>query len=493
MKRRNFLAHTGAAAVFASIGRAAKAAEPNAPLPGPSPVIAWNKALTSAIAASFNSPTVAARSLSMVYEAVYNAWAAYGNFAAFTLPGLRYRPLAEWNASNKAIALGYAAYGVLLDLYPARKATFDDTLAQTLAGLPTDTPGAVAARQLGEAAAVALLPIRHADGSNQLGDMPNGNGSYSDWTGYAPVNAPVNAVDPLMIVDELNFKPLRWVPLRVTSAQGVTSVQQFVTPHWGQVRPFALSSGAVFRPLFSPFGPSPAEMDQLIALSAGLNDATKAQVDFFANNPGSVTPPGQWTKFAELVSANDRNTLDQDVVLFFVLGQAMLDASIACWEAKRYYDSARPVSAIRWFYRGQTISSWGGPGQGTQTMPGENWRPYQRPTVPSPAFPEFCSGHSTFSAAAAGSIAALRGSDSITLSFTFPAGGVPFDPTVPAAPVVLRWNSLSQAADAAGFSRRLGGIHFEQGDLKARALGKQVAQAVLYKCLNLVRMPASGD
>ena len=479
MKRRNFLAHTGAAAVFASIGPAAKAADPNAPPPGPSPVIAWNKALTSAIAASFNSPTVAARSLSMVYEAVYNAWAAYGKMAAFTVPGLHYRPSPECKWSNKAIAIGYAAYGVLNDLFPARKATFDDTLAQTLAGLPLGAPDAVAARQLGAAAAVALLSMRHGDGSNQLGDLAPG--SYGDWTGYVPLNGPDSIVDPL-----------RWQPLRVTSAAGVTSVQQFVTPHWGQVRPFALSPGSVFRPLFSPFGPSTAEMDQLIALSAGLNDSTKAQVDFFANNPGSVTPPGQWSKFAELVSANDNNTLDQDVVLFFVLGQAMLDASIACWEAKRYYDSVRPVTAIRWFYRGQTISAWGGPGQGTQPILGENWRPYQRPTVPSPAFPEFCSGHSTFSAAAAACIAALRGSDSITLGFTFPAGGIPFDPTLPAAPVVLRWNSLSEVADAAGFSRRLGGIHFEQGDLKARALGKQVAQAVLYKCLTLVRRPGRG-
>ena len=490
MKRRNFLAHTGAAAAFASIGRAAKAADPGVPLAGPSPVIAWNKVLTSAIAASSNPPTVAARSLSMVYEAVYNAWAAYGNVAAFTstAAGLRRRPTDEWKAGNKAIAIGYAAHGVLSDLYPARKATFDDTLAQTLAGLSLDAQDAVAAAQFGRTAAIALLPVRHRDGSNQLGDLAVG--SYSDWTGYTSINGPDTIVDPL-----------RWQPLRVTNAQGVTSVQQFVTPHWGRVRPFALSSGAVFRPLFSPFGPSQAEMEQLIALSAGLNDATKAQVDFFANNPGSVTPPGQWTKFAEIVSANDGNTLDQDVVLFFVLGQAMLDASIACWEAKRHYDSARPVSAIRWFYRGQTLSAWGGPGQGTQQIPGEKWMPYQRPTVPSPAFPEFCSGHSTFSAAAAACIAALRGSDSITLGFTFlpftplpvPTGGVPFDPTVPAAPVVLRWSSLSAAGDAAGFSRRLGGIHFEQGDLKGRALGKQVAQAVLNKYLTLARLPERRD
>ena len=485
MKRRNFLAHTGAAAVFASIGRAARAADPNAPLPAPSPVIAWNKALTSAIAASSNPPTVAARALSMVYEAIYNAWAAYGNIASFTpmMSGLRQRPSFEWTASNKTIAIGYAAYGVLNDLYPDPKLKamfFDATLAQTLAGLPTSSPDGVAAMQFGTAVAVALLPMRHRDGSNQLGDLAPG--SYSDCSTprYVPQNGP----------DSLEH-PLNWQPLRVT-VKDVTSIQQFVTPHWGQVQPFALSSGAAFRPLFSPVGPTKAEMDQLIALSAGLNDATKAQVDFFANNPGSVTPPGQWTKFAEIVSANDRNTLDQDVVLFFVLGQAMLDASIACWDAKRAYDSVRPVSAIRWspYYRDQFFLSWGGPGQGTKQMQGKDWLPYQRPTVMSPAFPEFVSGHSTVSAAAAAAIAALRGSDSITLSFTFPANAVPFDPTVPAAPVVLRWNSLSQAADAAGFSRRLGGIHFEQGDLKGRMLGKQVAQAVLYKCLTLMRMPA---
>ena len=503
MKRRDFLAHTGAGAVLASVGRTAAAADPGAAFPaGPSPLIAWNQALTAAIAASSHPPTVAARALSMVYEAVYNAWAAYGNIAAFTLPlpGLRYRPRAEWKTANKAIAVGYAAYGVLVDLYPdpARRKTFDDALTQTLAGLQLGTQEAVAAMQLGTAAAVALLQARWPDGSNQRGDLAPG--SYADWTGYAPVNGLYSVVNPPPWPYKVDY-PLRWRPLQVVSAQGVASDQHFVTPHWGRVRSFSLSSGDVFRPAFiSPLGASVAEMNQLIvemnqliAFSAGLNDATKAQVDFFANNPGSVTPPGQWSKFAELVSANDGNTLDQDVVLFFVLGQAMLDASIACWEAKRFYDSARPVTAIRYFYGGQTLQAWGGLGSGTQAIPGENWLPYQRPTVPSPAFPEFCSGHSTFSAAAAACIAALRGSDSISLAFTFPAGGIPFDPTVPAAPVVLRWSSLSALADAAGLSRRLGGIHFEQGDLKGRALGRQVAQAVLAKCLTLVRVAARRD
>ncbi len=486
MKRRDFLAQAGVAAALSSLGRTASAGSAS----GPSAVIAWNQALTGAIAASFSPPTVAARALSMVYEAVYNAWVGYGNFAYFTLSGLRYRPSGEWKTSNKTIAIGYAAHGVLSDLFPLSRAAFDDTLAQTLAGLAPGTTDAVSAQLFGKATAVALLQARNQDGSNQLGDLAPG--SYGDWSGYASVNAPdpnyapLNGPFPNVLVD-----PMRWQPLRVTSALGVQSVQQFVTPHWGQVRPFALASGSALRPAFSL--PTKGEMDELIGLSARLDDADKAQVDFFANNPGSVTPPGQWSKFAEIVSANDANTLDEDVVLFFVLGQAMLDASIACWEAKRYYDSARPYAAIRWYYRDQSISAWGGPGNGPRTIRGASWLPYQRPTVPSPAFPEFCSGHSTFSAAAAACIALLRGSDSIALKFTFPGNGVPFDRSVPAAPVALRWNSLSEVADAAGYSRRLGGIHFEQGDLKGRALGKQVAQAVIRKGLTLVRMSAIKD
>ena len=477
MKRRDFLAQTGATAALAAVGQAAAAKDKGGSQPaassGPSAIVVWNRALTAAVAYSYSPPTVAARALSMVYEAAYNAWAAYESRASFTLTGLRSRPAAESKDANKTIAIGHAIYGVLGNLFPASVASFDLTLAQTLAGLPVTMPEGLAARQLGTAAAVALLQSRQGDGSNQYGEF--GGSSYADYTGYVPVNSPTELKDPL-----------RWQPLLV-GLPGAQSVQQFVTPHWGQVRPFAIASGATLRPSYSPYGPTQAEMSELIALSAGLNDVSKVHVDFFANNPGSVTPPGQWSQFAEIVSAVDGNSLDEDVVLFFVLGQAMLDASIACWEAKRYYDSVRPLTSIRLYYRGQTIRSWGGPGLGTQTILGENWQPYQRSTSPSPAFPEFISGHSTFSAAAATCMAALRGSDAISLKFAFPAGGVKLDIGVPAAPVTLQWDSLSAAADAAGYSRRLGGIHFEQGDVKGRALGKQVGKTVLRKCQTLVR------
>jgi len=68
---------------------------------------------------------------------------------------------------------------------------------------------------------------------------------------------------------------------------------------------------------------------------------------------------------------------------------------------KRHFDSVRPVTAIPFLFHGQQIRAWGGPRKGTITMDGSQWIPYQLSTFPTPPFPEFMSGHSTFSAAGA--------------------------------------------------------------------------------------------
>ena len=467
MKRRELLARAGVTTTFGVFTSSVRAVDTH----WPSVIIGWNAAVTSSIADSFMGPTVAARVLSMVYEAVYNAWAVYQPDAGFSLAGLRKRPLFEAERNLKSIAVSHAAHTVLSDLFPTRTDKFDIALAQALMDLPVTSVAGIAAMQTGQLAGRTLLQMRASDGSNQYGDLAPG--AYADWTGYQSVNSPGNVVDPM-----------QWQPLIVTNAQGVTLTQKFLTPHWGRVRPFALLSGSVFRPKFTNGGPTIDEVNEIISLSAGLNDASKVQVDFFANNPGSVTPPGQWTKFAEIVSATDRNSLDADVVMFFILGQAMLDASIAAWDAKRAYNSVRPISSIRKIYAGQAIQCWGGVGNGVSTMPGEDWMPYQRPTNPTPSFPEFVSGHSTFSAAAATVLTALRGNQ-ISLVFKFPARGIRFDPTVPAAATTLSWTSLSAVAEAAGFSRRYGGIHFAQGDLKGRAIGVAVGAAVIKRAVAL--------
>ena len=84
----------------------------------------------------------------------------------------------------------------------------------------------------------------------------------------------------------------------------------------------------------------------------------------------SVTPPGHWFQFGQLVSRRDAHTLDDDAKFFFMLGNAMFDSSIACWDCKRHYNAIRPISAIHFVYAGKIIRAWGGPNAGTTTFDG---------------------------------------------------------------------------------------------------------------------------
>jgi hypothetical protein len=158
------------------------------------------------------------------------------------------------------------------------------------------------------------------------------------------------------------------------------------------------------------------------------------------------------------------------------LSNAIFDAGIAAWDAKREYDSVRPVTAIPLLFRGKTIRSWGGPGKGTVEMDGSQWIPYQAVTFPTPPFPEYVSGHSTYSAVAARILGLWTGSDRFGDAITLPAGSSKIEPGLtPAHPITLRWETFTDAANEAGTSRRYGGIHFRSADLAGRLLGRVVA------------------
>ncbi len=102
----------------------------------------------------------------------------------------------------------------------------------------------------------------------------------------------------------------------------------------------------------------------------------------------------------------------------------------------------------------------------------------------TPPFPEFNSGHSTFSAAGAEILKSFTGSDAFGASATVQAGSSKVEPgAVPAADVTLSWATFSDAADQAGISRRYGGIHFVQGDLRGRSGGRLVGAQVWAKAL----------
>jgi hypothetical protein len=458
--------------LVATVGRP----EPARAADGDNLVLVWNQATLRSIRELPPAPTVAARALAIVHTAIYDAWAAYDPLAVGTRLGAGLRqPQAERTQANKDKAVSFAAYLVLVDLFPTRQEIF----AQQMTDLDyvTDGSDTSTAATVGRIAAEKVVEFRHTDGANQV------NG-YADTSGYVPVN------DWDQVLSPDHWQPL-CVPLPAPGTTECAAQQKFATPHWRDVTSFALTSPSQFRPDHGPAvtvlkgKPSDAfrkEVDQQLRYSAGLTDSQKAIAEYWEDPPGSETPPGHWNLFAQWVSRRDHHSLDEDAKVFFALNSALLDAAITAWDAKRQWNSVRPITAVRWLKQGQLVQAWGGLFQGTKTIRGEDWLPYQRANFVTPSFPEYLSGHSTFSAAAAALLKVATGSDYFGMSVTIPAGSSRVEPgAVPAKAVTLSWKSFYEAADQAGISREYGGIHFNDGDFEARQAGEDVGLLVWSK------------
>src|SRR5437660_2350853 len=367
-------------------------------------VLRWNEATLDAIRNMKSGPPIAARAFAITHTAMFDAWAAYDPVAKGTRLGssLR-RPEVERTAANKEEAMSFAAYRVLVDLFPTQTTVFD-ALMSSLGYDPSDTSVDTSSPSgIGNVCAQALLNYRHADGSNQLGDLHPG--AYSDYTGYVPVNT----------VDTLN-DPNKWQPLLVNGVP-----QTWLLPQWGVVEPFPLTSGSQFREFILAYGPAQyphgsyrKQAIEVLHLSARLNDTAKVIAEYWADGPGSATPPGHWNIFAQEVSRRDGHAIDDDVKMFFILANALMDSAIAVWDCKRAADSIRPVSAIRFLFGSKPIRAWAGPGMGTKLIDGEEFKSY----IATPPFASYISGHSTFSASAAEVLQRFTGSDNLGTSFT---------------------------------------------------------------------------
>jgi hypothetical protein len=438
----------------------------------------WNSAALQGIRDSKLGAPMVARALAMVHTCMYDAWAAYDEHAVGTqlVDALR-RSAAERTLANKEQAISYAAYRALSDVLPIDTNSVYIPLMKRLGYDPNDNSTDIETPTgIGNVACAAVLEFRHRDKANQLGDLAQG--AYSDWSGYAPMNTP----SPIPARTRL-ANPDRWQPLTYVNSTGELVAQRFVGAQWCFVTPFALSAGDEFRWLEQLLGPAKygskeyqEQAEELVQLSGELTDKQKMIAEYWSDGPNSEQPPGHWALFAQWVSARDHHSLDDDVKMFFALSNAMFDAGIVAWDAKRTYDSVRPVSAIPFLFRGKTIRAWGGPGKGTVEMDGSKWVPYQLATFPTPPFPDYVSGHSTYSAAAARILQLWTGSDRFESAITFPAGSSKIEPGItPARAITLHWQTFTEAANEAGMSRRYGGIHFRAADLAGRLLGRMVA------------------
>lgn len=462
-----------------------------AQVPAPNEVIQWNQAALQGVRDSKLGPPMVARALAIVHTCIYDAWAAYDKRALGTQLGnsLR-RPRGERTLENKNKTISFAAYRAAVDLFPIDENKVFRPLMAQLGYNPDDlSRDTLTPTGIGNVACEAVLQFRHHDGSNQLGDESASGVPYSDYTEYKAKNPPsALPVDPSLVVD-----PNHWQPLQYVDGTGTLVTQSFLGAQWYRVIPFALKSGAEFRDILAQYGPvtyGSAEFveqaQELVKMSANLNDRQKMIAEYFADGPHSELPPGHWDLFAQFVSARDNHGVDEDVKLFFAITNAIFDAGIVAWDAKRVFDSVRPATAIPYVLQGRQIEAWGGPGRGTVAMDGSSWVPYQLSTFPTPPFPEYISGHSTFSAAGAAVLKLFTGSDAFEDSVTLSAGSSKIEPGVtPSQPVTLTWATFTDAANQAGISRRYGGIHFKAADLIGREIGRLIGYIAFIKAERL--------
>ncbi len=427
----------------------------------------WNQLTLDAIKYTQTSPPLAARALAMVHTAMYDAWSVYNPKAISSLSALYIKaPQQHCNKENVRKAFSYAAYRVLMDLFwlvlPAgNKNMFSDFMCE-LRYNPDDSAINITSPQgTGNLCARMTIEYRNGDGSNPHGTllMP----VWSDYTGHQLVNTP----------DKINDIS-KWQPLKKEFLPGNIKIQSFLLPHWGLVKPFALHYNWQFRPE-RPFNQKDKEFkeqaQEVLDISACLTDEQKAIAEYWSDGVGTYTPPGHWCEIAQYVLRHEsRNT--PCIKLLFALSNAMLDASIAAWECKHYYNSVRPVSAIRYLFENDNVQAWAGPCKGTKTIQGKLWQSY----IDTPPFPEHVSGHSTFSRAAAVVLKNFTGSDEFGGCYEFCKGSSKLEPNcnVPCVDINLTWPTFSVAAEQAGMSRLYGGIHFRKGNEAGQKLGNAI-------------------
>jgi hypothetical protein len=177
-----------------------------------------------------------------------------------------------------------------------------------------------------------------------------------------------------------------------------------------------------------------------------LTDEQRAIAFFWADDPGATaTPPGHSISITTQVLRQMGAGLDIAAETYAKVGMAVADAFIGCWDTKYRYNLLRPVTYIQRFIDADWL-----------------------PLLVTPPFPEYTSGHSAQSGAAAEMLTDLFGPDFPFVDRTHESRGLQ-----PRA-----FNSFFEAADEAAISRLYGGIHFRPAIVRGLVQGRCVGRAV---------------
>ncbi|WP_319824130.1 vanadium-dependent haloperoxidase [Thalassovita sp.] len=280
------------------------------------------------------------------------------------------------------------------------------------------------------------------------------------------------AASKTMPYDKLDG-PMAWQPTGpFFGAENGPTFKQFsspLLPGWGKIQTFGVGSARDFRPTPFPRQDSREFLRQLEKVfhwggaTSDYRTADQTEIAFFwEDGPRGSTPPGHWQIIAlDLLQRQELDLVDQ-ARFMALISMAQADSAIVTWDCKYDMDVLRPETAIR-----------------TKVLSQEKFAQFHDPEwktlIPTPPFPAYTSGHSTFSGASSRMLAHLLGTDNVSFAGTAP--------DLVNWPLQLKgvrrsWTRLSQAADEAGASREYGGIHWESDNTEGLRIGRLIADTI---------------
>lgn len=382
------------------------------------------------------SPPVASRAFAYLGVTVFESVAS-GNGGLVSLAGqlngLEKLPAREEGPYDDGVILHSAIAAAANELFSHTGPTGQRAMAKM-----TEKTGA----KVGEGVAADVLSRSQAHGEAVARHIL----AWSQGDGGSEI---VNMGFPLRY--ELTKGPAHWVPTSAIAQQQVP-----LLPGWPNNRTFAIPDGGA-----CPLPPPPEysedknsefyrEAFETYETRLKLTEEQRVIARFWSDDPMlSPTPPGHWISIVLAIAKRDSLALERSVEVLARLGITMADAFIACWQQKYEYDLLRPVTYIR-----RVID------------------PAWEPLLITPPFPEYPSGHSTQSGAAATVLTAMFGENFAFTDATHERDGLP----------ARTFPSFWAAAEEAAISRLYGGIHFraacERGLDQGRCVG---AHAVALK------------
>ncbi|MFG3641208.1 carbohydrate binding domain-containing protein [Micromonospora sp. NPDC047762] len=406
--------------------------------PATDPILHWNGVLLATYKALDLPPTSSSREAAILHAAMHDAAVSVtgvGNPYRVRVPVSYPGTMDNVVAPSVHAAIDRAAYDVLTALYGGQGQSYSAALAAAVALRPSGVNAAEVARgdTVGAAAAAANLQARANDG-------------FDNPTAY-PVQENV---------------PGAWRP---------TNGKAAVSPNWGLVTPFALTSGRQFRPGLpagatgyadllgkQEYRTQVQEIRDYGGRTSSLRTPEQTQIAFFWANDlgGTYKPPGQLFSHTRIVSEQRQLGILANARLFGLVALALADAAIAAWDAKYQtpIDLWRPVTAI-------------------EAMEGPGWQPLSktREGVPyTPAFPAYISGHATFAGAWSAVMKRFFGTDAIAFDATTD------DPH--AVGVVRHMTGFDHAAEENALSRIYLGVHYRFDADAGLATGRSVGAYV---------------